>query len=148
MRDNNVIPYRQTSAGVKPYFKGSLLKWLSASYEASYAFTRLKLDGESNDSHTFHQKVFATVIPDDRVQLSVGAEHFMTRFSEGNTAGLVLLDASAVWQVSGKVRLSLTADNLLDRRDYRYVNYGTLSRSECYFRIRPRNIVASVQFRF
>lgn len=148
MRDNNVIPYRQTSAGVKPYFKGSLLKWLSASYEASYAFTRLKLEGESNDSHTFQQKVFATVIPDDRVQLSVGAEHFMTRFPEGNTAGLVLLDASAVWQVSGKVRLSLTADNLLDRRDYRYVNYGTLSRSECYFRIRPRSIVASVQFRF
>lgn len=148
MRDNAVIPYNQTAVGVKPYFKGSILRWLSANYEASYGFSRLEIDGEANGCHTFRQNLFATIIPDDKVQFTVGAEHFLTRFPEGNTVNLVLLDASAVWRINGKVRLSLTANNLLDRRSYRYVNYGNLSRSEHYFRIRRRALLASLQFRF
>lgn len=148
MRDDAVIPYRQTAAGVKPYVKGSIMRWLSADYEADYVFSKLKIDKETNNCHSFRQTLFGTIIPDDRVQFTVGAEHYLTRFPEGNTANLVLLDASAVWRVSNKVRLSLTARNLLNRRDYRYVNYGTLSRSEHYYRIRGRNILVSLQYRF
>ncbi|MDE7125588.1 MAG: TonB-dependent receptor, partial [Muribaculaceae bacterium] len=143
-----VIPYRQTTAGVRPYLKGSLLKWLSANYEASYGFSKLRINGETNDYHTFRQNIFATVIPNDLVQFTVGAEHFLTRFPEGNTTNLVLLDASAIWRFNTKVRLSLTANNLLDRNNYKYVNYGTLSRTEHYFRIRQRSIIASIQYRF
>ena len=148
MRDNAMIPYHQIAAGVKPYFKGSLTKWLSANYEASYGFSKLKIDGEANDYHTFRQNIFTTIIPNDIVQFTIGAEHFLTRFPEGNTANLVLLDASAVWRLNNKVRLSLTANNVLNRRSYEYVNYGTLSRSEHHFRIRPRSILASIQYRF
>lgn len=148
MRDYDVIPYRQMTAGVKPYFKGSLLKWLSANYEADYGFSELKINGKTNDYHTFRQNIFTTIIPSDIVQFTIGAEHFLTRFPEGNTANLLLLDASAVWRLNNKVRLSLTADNLLNRRSYEYVNYGTLSRSEHHFLIRRRSILASIQYRF
>lgn len=148
MRDNAVIPYRQMTAGVQSYFKGSITRWLSANYEASYGFSNLKLDGIANNCHNFRQNLFATIIPNDRVQYTIGAEHFLTRFPEGNIANLILLDASAVWRLNGKVRLSLTANNLLNRRSYRYINYGMLSRSEHYFRIRQRSILASIQYRF
>ncbi|MDE6545265.1 MAG: carboxypeptidase-like regulatory domain-containing protein, partial [Paramuribaculum sp.] len=40
MRDYEVIPYRQMTAGIKPYFKGSILKWLSANYEANYGVSK------------------------------------------------------------------------------------------------------------
>ena len=148
MRDNTVIPYRQITAGVKPYFKGSLLKWLSANYEASYGLSRQTINGEASGYHTFRQNAFATVIPDDQVQFTVGAEHYLTRFPEGNTVNLILLDASAVWRLNSKMRLSVTANNILNRRDYRYVNYGTLSRSEHFFHIRRRSILVSLQYRF
>lgn len=148
MRDNAVIPYRQTSAAIKPFFKGSILRWLSANYEAEYGFSKLRIDGKNTDSHTFRQNLFATLIPHDNLQFTVGAEHYLTRFPEGNTANLILLDASAVWKAGKKTRLSLTANNLLDRRSYEYATYGTLSRSEHRFSIRPRSILASVQYRF
>ncbi len=148
MRDNAVIPYRQFNTGVKPYFKGSITRWLSANYEASYGFSKLKIDKTVNNSHNFRQNIFATIIPNDYVQFTIGGEHFLTRFPEGNTANLLLLDASAVWRVNNKVRLSLTADNLLNRHSYQYVNYGTLSSSEHRFNIRQRSILASIQYRF
>lgn len=148
MRDNEVMPYRRIAAGVKPYFKGSIMRWLSANYEASYGFSKLEINDIVSNYHNFRQNIFATIIPNDCVQFTVGAEHFLTRFPEGNTSSLVLLDASAVWRVNGNVRLSLTAGNLLNSRTYQYITYGTLSRSEYYFRIRQRSILASIQYRF
>ncbi len=136
------------SVGARPYFRGSLLRWLSMNYEAEYGFSRLNVDGDVDNHHSFHQKLFVTVIPSDIVQLTVGAEHFLTAFSGGGTASLVLLDASAVWRVSSRVRLSLTADNLLNSHSYEYVTYGTLSTSRHTFRIRPRALLLSAQLRF
>ncbi len=89
-----------------------------------------------------------TYLPDDDLHFTLGAEHFLTRFPGGNTANLVLLDASAVWVASRKVRLAVTANNLLNKRSYEYVNYGVLSRSEHRFQIRRRSITASLQYRF
>lgn len=148
MRDNEVIPYRRIAAGVKPYFKGSITRWLSVNYEASYELSKLEINDIANTYHNFRQNVFATIIPGDNLQFTVGAEHFLTRFPEGNTAGLVLLDASTIWRLNGKVRLSLTANNILNQHSYQYVNYGSLSRSEYHFRIRQRSILASMQYRF
>lgn len=148
MRDNVEQSYNQQTASLKPSFKGSLLKWLSVSYDADYGFSRLKIGNRNNLTHAFRQKLYATIIPQDRWQFTAGAEHFLTRFPEGNTENFVLLDASAVWHINGSMRLSLTADNLLNCCHYRYVTYGTLSRSEHTFRIRPRNLLATIQFRF
>lgn len=148
MRDNEVVPYRQIAVGIKPYLKGSVLRWLSVSYEGEYDLSALRVRGEDNVYHSLRQNLFATVMANDAVQFTVGAEYFMTVFPEGNAANLVLLDASAMWRVSNRVRLSLTANNLLDRRRYEYVSYGTLARSEYSFGIRRRNVVASVQYRF
>lgn len=148
MRDNTVIPYKQFAAAVKPFFKGSIFKWLSANYEAEYNLSRLDIGNDTNTYHTLRQNLFITVIASDPLQFTFGAEHYLIRFPEGNVTGLILLDASAVWRVNDKIRLSLTADNLLNRRQYEYVNYGTLSRSEYIFQIRPRSILASIQYRF
>lgn len=148
MRDDIAEDYSQQTVNLKPYFKGSLCKWLSVNYDANYGFSQLRIGGSDNGTHTFNQKLYAIVMPHDRWQLTFGAEHFLTRFPEGNVENLVLLDASAVWQINGKVRLSLVANNLLNKRHYQYVTYGTLSRSEHTFRLRPRNILASIQYRF
>ncbi|MDE6271080.1 MAG: hypothetical protein K2M12_09545, partial [Muribaculaceae bacterium] len=148
MRDNDVIPFRQQTATVKPYFKGSILRWLSANYEAEYSYSQLRINEESNKNISLRQAIFITVSPHDALQLTAGTEQYLTRFPEGNTANLILIDASAMWRISSKVTLSLSANNLLGKRQYRYVTYGTLSRSEHTFRIRPRNLLAAVQLRF
>ncbi|MDE6741039.1 MAG: carboxypeptidase-like regulatory domain-containing protein [Muribaculaceae bacterium] len=148
MRDGEEIAFRQISTGVKPYFKGSILRWLSMNYEAEYGFSNLDINDMSNSSHSLRQTLFVTISLNDFVHFTAGAEHFLTSFPEGNIANMTLLDASAVWRVSNRVRLSLTANNLLNKRSYEYVTYGTLSRSKHVFGIRQRFILASLQYRF
>lgn len=148
MRNGGIVPYNRFNASLRPSFRGSLTKWLSMNYEVSYGFSNLKIEADNKESHSFHQNVAFTLYPRDRVQLMLGGEQYFTRFPEGNASNLVLLDASAGWQINGKLRLSLTANNLLGKQDYRYQTYGTLSSSVHWFKIRPRNILASLQIRF
>lgn len=148
MRNGEIMDYKSLNLSMRPYFRGSLTKWLSMNYEASYGFANMQIEKDTKDSHTFSQNIAFTAYPHDRVQLTLGTEHYLTRFSEGNTTNFVLLDASATWQINGKFRLSLTANNLLGKRDYHYQTYGTLSSSEHWFTIRPRNVLASLQYRF
>ncbi|MBD5323401.1 MAG: carboxypeptidase-like regulatory domain-containing protein [Bacteroides sp.] len=148
MRDGAMIAYRQTNAGVKPYFRGSLLRWLSANYEAQYGFSSLSTDREHTSHHTLRQNLFMTFFPSDNLHFTAGMEHYITRFPGGNHANLILLDATAVWKASNKARISLTACNLLNRRRYEYANYGILSRSDYIFEIRQRTILATVQYSF
>ncbi|MDE7024745.1 MAG: hypothetical protein K2O88_02560 [Paramuribaculum sp.] len=148
MRDNIVQGYVQQTVSVEPYFKGSIMRWLSLNYDVDYVLSRLMIGGITNNNHSFNHRLYASVIPADSWQFTVGAEHFLTRFSDGNAENLVLLDASAIWHVSSKVRLSLTGNNLLNKRQYKYVTYETFSQSEHSFQIRSRNILASVQYRF
>ncbi len=148
MRDNVLENFRQQTINVKPYFKGSLCKWFSMNYDADYGFSCLKIGDIDNTTHSFNQKLYGTFMPHDSWQFTFGAEHFLTKFSEGNSKNLILLDASAVWHVNKKIRLSINANDLLNHRQYQYVTYGTLSRTEHSFRIRPRNILLTIQYRF
>ncbi len=124
MRDSVLNRYEQFIADFKPYFRGSILRWLSLNYEASYRLSELKIAGICNVHHSFNQNLHVTVIPDDNLQFTVGAEHLLTRFPEGNTDNIILVDASAVWKFNGKMRLSLSAQNLLDKRRYEYKTSG------------------------
>lgn len=148
MRDDAVVDYRQHTMAVKPYFRGSICKWLSLNYDAGYCRSWLMIGDTGTSSLTFNQKLQTSVIPHDKLQFSAGAEHMLNRLPEGNTVNLILLDASAVWHASSRVRLSLNAENLLNKRRYEYVTYGTLSRTVHSFAIRPRIILAAIQYRF
>lgn len=148
MRDDEVVGYKQVTAGASPYFKGSILRCLSANYTVDYKFSRLTLGDMPNSSHQLTQNLAAVISPCDAVNITVGAEHFLTRFPGGHTAGLVLFDSSASWQINNRARLSLKASNLLDRRQYDYVSYGMLSRTEHSIHLRGRNVIASLQYRF
>lgn len=148
MRNDNVIPYRNLTFSAKPYFKGSLTNWLSVGYEVNYTFSKLIVNEMSNDYHTLNQNLFLTIVPADIVQFTLGADNYLTRFPDGKYAVITLLDMSAVYRFNKCIRLSLTGANLLDRRNYQYVTYATLSRSCHWFRIRPRSVLASVQYRF
>ena len=148
MRDSAPVSYSQLTATFNPYIKGNLLRWLSMNYAAELGVTDLDIAHESSASLSLRQNLTLTFLPTDAVNLTVGAEHYLTRFPEGNTASLLLLDAAASWRLSTRVRLSLTANNLLDSRRYRYITYSTLTRTRHDFNLRPRTILASIQFNF
>lgn len=151
MRDDAKQDFRQEVLTANPYFKGSLNRWLSMNYTINVNVSTLKISSQSSsDAISLYQTLSFTIIPDDNFHFTLGGEHYYTRFGDSQTkdANLVLIDASASWQINAKIRLGLTARNLLDRQNYRYSTFGSLSRTDHIYRIRPRNVLLTAQLRF
>ena len=148
MRQNIISPYRLQVLNIQPYMKGYFTNWFSADYRLAYSRNTMDIeDAASSNYDELKQYLTLTFVPHKKWQLSIGGEHYHTIFSAGNDANLILLDASVRWNVSKRVDLSLTANNLLNQREYRYVNYGLLSETNYMYRLRGRNIMASIQMR-
>lgn len=149
MTDGIPMGCRQHDIQARPYLKGTLVRNLAFDYEARIGFSTMSVeDAERSDYTTLTQRLSAIYTLHDNLHLTAGAEHYLTRPDGSATSDLILLDASASWQMTPRLRLSLTCSNLLDSREYRYVSYGTLSESTCTYRLRPRNILATAQLRF
>ena len=104
-------------------------------------------DATGSNYDALKQYLTLTFVPAKKWQIAIGGEHYYTKFSSESSVNLILLDTSVRWNVSKKVDISLTAANLLNQREYRYVNYGLLSETNYIYRLRGRNIMASIQIR-
>lgn len=149
MTDGIPTGWRQHDIQARPYLKGTLVRNLSFDYEARIGLSTMSVkDAEKSDYTTLTQRLSATYTVHDNLHLTAGADHYLTHPAGKATSDLILLDASASWQITPRLRLSLICSNLLDSREYRYVSYGTLSESIGTYSLRPRNIIATAQLRF
>ena len=148
MRQNSISPYMLQVLNIQSYLKGHFTNWFSADYRLSYSKNTMDIeDATSSNYDALKQYLTLTFVPAKKWQIAIGGEHYYTKFSSGSSANLILWDASVRWNVSKKVDVSLTAANLLSQREYRYVNYGLLSETNYIYRLRGRNIMASIQVR-
>ena len=147
MRQNVEQPYTSTFITLAPKFSGKFTRWLSSDYRLTYTNNQYKVDAVKAIHSALRQNLSVTLLPTDQWHIAFGAEHYYTRFSTGQTASIIFLDASVRWLLSKSVDISLAATNLLNETDYRYTSFGSLSESLYSFNIRPRNIIIKIQIK-
>ena len=147
MQQNVEQPYTSTFITFAPKFTGKFTRWLSTDYRLTYTNNQYEVDAVKAIHSALRQNLSVTLLPTDQWHIAFGAEHYNTRFSTGQTASIIFLDASVRWLLSKSVDISLAATNLLDETDYRYTSFGSLSESFYSFNIRPRNIIIKMQIK-
>lgn len=148
MRQNEKYDYIRSIVSVQPCIKGYLTQWLSVDYKLLYSHNRFRIQKSENSCNdALKQYLTFSFAPDNNWLISLGGEHYYTKFSAGDSAHLLLCDASVRWTINDRVELSVSAMNLLNKREYRYTTYGILSETDHMFRIRGRNILAGIQIR-
>lgn len=146
LRQNLKSPYKQRVLSVQPNLKGYLTNWFSVDYRLLYNYNTLYIgQSEKSNYDVLRQYLTLKFAPNKSWQIAVGGGHYYTKFSSGHSTNLVLLDSSVRWAISKRVELSLTAMNLLNKREYRYANYGLLSQTNYMYRIRGCSLMVGVQ---
>ena len=147
MRQSVEQPYTSTFITLAPKFTCKFTRWLTSDYRLTYTNNQYKVDAVKAIHSALRQNLSVTLLPTDQWHIAFGAEHYYTRFSNGQTASITFLDASVRWLLSKHIDLALAATNLLDESDYRYTSFGSLSESLYSFKIRPRNIIIKMQIK-
>lgn len=171
MRNNAIIPFQQNAYSIKPFLRGSISRWLAMNYSGSFNLNTMSVAPTSTQYIYLHNTIFATLMPHNKIDLTLSAEHILNSIADNTSttytssgintnpdtdsastpnkfAGTVLIDATATWRATDRLRLSLSASNLCNQQNYRYTTYGTLSRTEITFPIRPRTLLLTCQLRF
>lgn len=142
--------YSCTIWNINPKLTMSPAYWCNFSYELNYNRTWLMMKNTSVETNlsNLSQTTTVAITPSKIWYLKLKCEHYYNEITNDVKKTLVLADADFTYCFKGGWELNLAVTNIFDQHNYAYRSYsGTTSLYQSY-KIRPRNVVASVYFRF
>ena len=91
MRQNVEQPYTSTFITLAPKFTCKFTRWLTTDYRLTYTNNQYEVDAVKAIHSALRQNLSITFLPTDQWHIAFGAEHYFTRFSNGQTASITFL---------------------------------------------------------
>jgi len=148
----NLIPYRTSYLFLEPMLSLNPVQNLEIDYQSSFRYGGTRFGNDDSLSPlwnivrklkvSYHLKPF---------ELIAGAEHYYNdvsadRDNNGKSINAIFIDLSLRWDL-GKWQIGLSANNLLDKRQYGYTTYSALESYTSWVKIRGREIMATVKLK-
>jgi hypothetical protein len=151
-RNETLIPFTNASWQLSPYINGRLTSWLNMVYRLDFNLNSMKMDDEDTTSKSkeYTQTLELIFSPWQKLNFSLLGEHYYTEFTDDVSKHLILVDFKAEYNLSEKWQLILSAKNILNQETYNYtlVNSRDFTKSYTSYKIRPRNILLSLYYKF
>lgn len=138
--------YRYTQLMLTPKINWTPLSWFNTTYLASLTCNR-SLIGESNNLPALwniRQRIYLE-IGNSTYQIRLTGEHYYNQLDENHHQHVWLADAEASY-IKDKWRFSMTLYNLFNQKEYRYTTYSAIQQYTSWIKMRPREILVSIQY--
>lgn len=138
--------YCYTQLVLTPKINWTPLSWLNTSYLASLTCNR-SLIGENNNLPALwniRQRIYLE-IGNSTYQIRLTGEHYYNQLDENHHQHVWLADAEASY-IKDKWRFSMTLCNLFNQKEYRYTTYSAIQQYTSWIKMRPREILVSIQY--
>ena len=141
-----VQPSESHWLSLKPKLNWTPTHWLSASYQANlnrsqtHITTTLPALWEVQQHLSFD-------IGNEEWNLTLGGEHYYNELSDTESKNTWLADAS-LQHSFGKWKLIASLHNLFNQKEYRYTTYSDVRSYTSWIKMRPREVLVSMQYRW
>lgn len=123
---------------------GSISTYIGWTYAFDYSSNKMKLNGIRNNTlDNFQHSALISIMPQNPLSFEFGGEFYRNEIQKDDYKNLIMCDAKALYRISKRFELSLTVNNLLDKRSYSYISYGTITNVESMRQLRGREIMIS-----
>lgn len=143
-------PYSSDSWEITPKLTSHIAKWANVSYEVTFSENWLKMkNGGLKTSYKNLSQLFSCNITPKRtwyVQLT--GEHYYNEITKDVSKHLFLADAEFTYSFKSGWEFNFSVKNIFNQNVYAYTLYDGLTSITQEYKIRPRNVMASVFFRF
>lgn len=138
--------YRYTQLMLTPKINWTPLSWFNTTYLASLTYNR-SLIGESNNLPALwniRQRIYLE-IGNSTYQIRLTGEHYYNQLDEYHHQHVWLADAEASY-IKDKWRFSMSLCNLFNQKEYRHTTYSAIQQYTSWIKMRPREILVSIQY--
>lgn len=143
-------PYSSNTWDITPKINSRIATWCNLSYEFNYAKNRLNVKGTGvkSSSESISQVLSCNFILGKKYYIQLTGEHYYNKMSNNVSKHLFLADADFTYSFGSGWELNLSVKNIFNQNKYSYTVYDNLTSMNKEYKIRPRNFLASVFFRF
>lgn len=137
--------YRNDSFSLSPFINGNISSILNWNLKFTWDRSSLKISdmsSRSTDGFTYSGNV--TLTPCSLITWTMGGEFYRNQIEEGRYKEMLMLDTKLTFNVSKRIEISASVTNLLNRKEYRYTSYGTVSQYERSNQLRGRELLLSI----
>lgn len=138
--------YRYTQLVLTPKINWTPLSWLNTSYLASLTYNRSFI-GENNNLPALwniRQQIYLE-IGNSTYQIRLTGEHYYNQLDENHHQHVWLADAEASY-IKDKWLFSMSLCNLFNQKEYRHTTYSAIQQYTSWIKMRPREILVSIQY--
>lgn len=138
--------YCYTQLVLTPKINWTPLSWLNTSYLASLTCNR-SLIGRNNNLPALwniRQQIYLE-IGNSTYQIRLTGEHYYNQLDENHHQHVWLADAETSY-IKNKWRFSMSLCNLFNQKEYRYTTYSAIQQYTSWIKMRPREILVSIQY--
>ena len=137
--------YHNTTWNLGGRINGSLSNYVYWSYNIKYSNSQLSMNREEMQNLDRYTHSFSlNISPIDVLSWETEGEYYRNEVAEGNYKNLFLLDTKLTWQISKRMELVASVNNLFNRKEYTYTTYNNLSSIESTRYLRGREFMFTI----
>jgi len=137
--------YHNTSWNLGGRINGSISNYVYWSYNIKYSNSQLSMNREKMQSLDRYTHRFSmNISPIDVLSWETEGEYYRNEVAESNYKNLFLLDTKLTWQISKRIELVASVNNLFNRQEYTYTTYNNLSSIESTRYLRGREFLFTI----
>lgn len=142
--------YASDSWSITPKITSRISQWWNVSYELTFAQNWLRMKDIDRVSRykNISQQLSSYFTPSKKWYLQLTGEHYYNEITQDVSKHFLLADAEFTYSFTGGWEFNLLVRNIFNQSVYSYSSYDGLTSMSREYQIRPRNVFASVFFRF
>lgn len=137
--------YRNESLSLSPYINGnisSILNWnLRFTWERN-SMKIMNLSDRRSDDFIYSGSI--TLTPCPLITWTAGGEFYRNQIEGGQYKNMLMLDTKLTFNISKRIEISASVNNILNKKEYSYTSYGTVAQYERSSRLRGREFMISI----
>ena len=137
--------YHNTTWNLGGRINGTISNYAYWSYNIKYSNSLLSMNREEMQNLDRYTHSFSlNISPIDVLSWETEGEYYRNEVAEGNYKNLFLLDTKLTWQISKRMELMASVNNLFNRKEYTYTTYNNLSSIESTRYLRGREFMFTI----
>lgn len=143
-------PYFSTAWEITPKITSRLARWCNVSYELSFSQNWMEMKkADMRTSYKNLSQLFScNITPSKTWYVQLTGEHYYNEITQNVSKHFLLADAEFTYSFKSGWEVNVSVRNIFNQNTYAYTVYDGLTAMSREYRIRPRNVKASVFFRF
>lgn len=137
--------YHNTTWNLGGRINGTISNYAYWSYNIKYSNSQLSMNREEMQNLDRYTHSFSlNISPIDVLSWETEGEYYRNEVAESNYKNLFLLDTKLTWQISKRMELMASVNNLFNRKEYTYTTYNNLSSIESTRYLRGREFMFTI----